>query len=69
MTETEHMDDAQKRLSQGFSMEADVAWLENPMKKEAHIRGFTFISDEPEFMGGENSAPSPLAYFTAAIGF
>jgi hypothetical protein len=35
----------------------------------AHVQGFTVYCDESERVGGENTAPSPLGYFTAAIGF
>lgn len=38
------------------------------MKHEANIHGFTFWSDEPERMSGDNEHPYPLDYFTAAIG-
>ena len=37
--------------------------------KEARARGFVFESDEGEIVGGRNSAPSPLTYFVASIGF
>lgn len=32
-------------------------------------REFTVMSDEGPRIGGENTAPSPLAYFTLGIGF
>jgi uncharacterized OsmC-like protein len=38
-------------------------------RKVAHVQGFTVYCDESERVGGENTAPSPLGYFTAAIGF
>ena len=69
MTTDQYPDAAQEWVSKGFTMEAEVAWLENPMKKEGKIRGFTILSDEPEIMGGGNTAPPPLAYFTTAVGF
>ena len=38
------------------------------MLHEAAVHGFTFHSDEPEALGGENRHPYPLDYLTAAIG-
>ncbi len=38
------------------------------MLHRAQVHGFTFFSDEPETLGGENGHPYPLDYFTAAIG-
>ena len=38
------------------------------MEHEARVRQFTFISDEPEHMSGNDEAPAPLDYFTAAVG-
>jgi hypothetical protein len=39
------------------------------MRKVAHIEDFTVYCDEGERVGGDNTAPSPLRYFTAAVGF
>jgi hypothetical protein len=47
-------------------IEADTQTLEK-MRKEGHARGFTVYCDEAR--GGDNSAPSPLAYFTLSLGF
>ena len=49
-------------------IEADVESLER-MRKVAHVQGFEVQCDEGERVGGENTAPSPLGYFTAAVGF
>mgnify|MGYP001615611674 CR=1 FL=1 len=49
-------------------IEADCESLER-MRKLAHVQGFTIYCDESERVGGEHTAPSPLGYFTAAIGF
>jgi len=38
MPPEKYPDAAQEWLSKGFTMEAEVAWLENPMKKEGKIR-------------------------------
>jgi len=50
------------------TIEADVESLER-MRKVAHVQGFEVHCDESERVGGEHSAPSPLGYFTAAVGF
>jgi hypothetical protein len=39
------------------------------MRKEGHARGFTVYCDEGERIGGDNSAPPPLAYFGLAVAF
>ena len=49
-------------------IEADCESLER-MRKVAHVQGFTVYCDESERVGGEDTAPSPLGYFTSAIGF
>lgn len=47
-------------------VEATTEHLEK-MLHEAHVREFTFHSDEPASLGGENAHPYPLDYFTAAV--
>lgn len=47
---------------------ADCETLER-QRKVARVQGFTVSCDESERLGGEGTAPSPLGYFTAAIGF
>ena len=37
--------------------------------KEAQVQGFTLRCDEAAERGGGGTAPSPLGYFIAAIGF
>ena len=49
-------------------VEADAEMLEK-MRKEGHARGFTVYCDEGERVGGENTAPPPLAYFGLALAF
>lgn len=49
-------------------LEADGETLER-MRKEGHARGFTVFCDEGERIGGDNSAPPPLAYFGLSVGF
>ncbi len=52
----------------GPAFEVQVKALEG-MLKEGHVRQFTVMSDEGERVGGTDSAPSPLGYFTLGIGF
>ncbi len=49
-------------------MEADAETLEK-MRKEGHARGFTVYCDEGSRIGGDNTAPPPLAYFGLALAF
>lgn len=50
---------------------AEIKPLEGQLK-EGHVQGFTVMCDEgnrPGPTGGTDTAPSPLGYFTTAIGF
>ena len=47
---------------------AEVIPLEGQLKV-GHVQGFTVRCDESERVGGTDSAPSPLGYFTVAVGF
>ena len=49
-------------------LEADAATMAR-MRKEGHARGFTVFCDEGERIGGDNTAPPPLAYFGLSIAF
>ena len=49
-------------------LEADAEALQK-MRKEGHARGFTVYCDEAESIGGENTAPPPLAYFGLSLAF
>jgi hypothetical protein len=49
-------------------LEADAETLAR-MRKEGHARGFTVYCDEGGRIGGDNSAPPPLAYFALSVGF
>ncbi len=51
-----------------ITIEADTATLER-QRKEGQSRGFTVYCDESEAVGGDNTAPAPLSYFTLALGF
>ncbi|MGH3443235.1 MAG: hypothetical protein ACRDUY_14585 [Nitriliruptorales bacterium] len=48
--------------------EADTENLEK-MLHRATVREFTFHSDEPPELGGEDNHPRPLHYLIAAVGF
>lgn len=48
-------------------MEYDIS-LGGGKKVNAHFRGFTVNTDQPEEDGGDNSAPSPFDYFLTSIG-
>lgn len=54
--------------SREIVVEATAETLEK-MKKTGTVRGFTLMCDEGPHVGGDNTAPSPLAYFNIAIGF
>jgi uncharacterized OsmC-like protein len=56
------------KISREIVLEADAETLRK-MRKEGHVRGFTVYCDEAERTGGDNSAPSPLAYFALSLGF
>ena len=47
---------------------AEVVALEGHLK-QGFVQGFTVRCDEGAALGGEDTAPSPLGYFTAAVGF
>jgi len=51
-----------------ITIEADTATLQR-QRKEGLSRGFTVYCDEPEAIGGDNTAPPPLSYFYMALGF
>lgn len=51
-----------------IEIEAGAETLSRMLKK-GEVRGFRLVCDEAEPIGGDNAAPSPLSYFTLAIGF
>ncbi len=59
---------SQDMLKRSITIEADTVTLER-QRKEGHSRGFTIYCDEGTAIGGDNTAPPPLAYFTMALGF
>jgi len=56
------------QVKREITLEADAETLEK-MRKEGHARGFTVYCDEGERIGGDNSAPPPLAYFGLSLAF
>ena len=52
----------------GPAFEVEVLALEGQLK-EGHVRNFTVMCDEGARIGGTDTAPSPLGYFTLGIGF
>jgi uncharacterized OsmC-like protein len=56
------------QVKREITLEADAETLER-MRKEGHARGFTVYCDEAERIGGDNSAPPPLAYFGLSLAF
>ena len=54
-------------LERVVTVEAHTEHIEN-MQHKATVHGFTFYSDEPAHMAGDNEYPYPLDYLTAAIG-
>ena len=51
-----------------FVVQCEVEALEK-MRKVARAGPFTFYCDEGESLGGDNSAPYPLMYLAASLGF
>jgi uncharacterized OsmC-like protein len=39
------------------------------LRAVAHTEGHTFLSDEPEHVGGDHTAPAPLSYFVGGLAF
>jgi hypothetical protein len=56
------------KIKREIVLEADAETLER-MRKEGHARSFTVYCDEGGHIGGDNSAPPPLAYFGLSVGF
>lgn len=54
-------------LRRVVTVEAETTHLEK-MRHEARVRTFTFSSDEPPDMAGDDDYPAPLDYLTAAVG-
>jgi len=52
----------------GLYIVAEVIPLEDQVKM-GHVQGFTVRCDESRCIEGTDSAPSPLGYFTVAVGF
>jgi hypothetical protein len=52
----------------GFTNVAEVIALDGQLKMGT-VQGFTVRCDEGARVGGSDTAPSPLGYFTVAMGF
>ncbi|HSG91173.1 MAG TPA: OsmC family protein, partial [Pseudomonadales bacterium] len=58
------------RIEKGFSFSFDVdADAMEGQKKRSLFGRFEMFCDEPVEIGGDDSAPSPLAYFAASLAF
>lgn len=51
-----------------FTFELKTETAERQLKR-ATFAQFEMMCDEGEAMGGDDTAPPPLAYFSAALGF
>src|SRR5690606_32443616 len=40
---------------------------QSPMATELRVRGFSFATDEPEAVGGANTAPTPMELIAGAV--
>ena len=58
---------SQDIISRSSVLQAD-AKMQERMKKQSEVRGFTIHCDEGEPMG-DNTAPPPLAYFASSLLF
>ena len=58
---------SQDVIFRSFVLQAD-ALMQERMKKQSEVRGFTIHCDEGEPMG-DNTAPPPLAYFASSLLF
>jgi len=57
-------------VEQGFRLEFDVAAARaERQRKRATFGGFEIFCDESRMIGGDDSAPPPLAFFAAALAF
>ena len=68
MAQTEPNQATTQAQTPGPHFEVEVMALEGQLK-EGHVRQFTVMCDEGARIGGTDTAPSPLGYFTLGIGF
>lgn len=54
-------------LERVVTVEAETEHIRR-MRHRATVHGFTFYSDEPDTLGGEDQHPYPLDYLAAAVG-
>ncbi len=59
-----------KPVTGGFQLSFEVRTVKGARQtKVAHFDEFEIVCDEGAAIGGDNSAPPPLAYFASAIAF
>jgi len=51
-----------------FSVESDAEIIQDQLKR-GRSRRFEILCDEPQWLGGLDAAPTPLAYFSLALLF
>ena len=57
-------------IDQGMRLEFDVAAARaERQRKRATFGSFEIFCDESELIGGDDSAPPPLAFFASSIAF
>ena len=59
---------SQDAISRNIDVQS-VGRITGGMRKEAEARSFTIYCDEGIAIGGDNSAPPPLAYFASSLMF
>ena len=57
-------------IDSGIQLSFEVRTVKGERQtKKAHFDQFEIICDEGKTVGGDNSAPPPLAYFAASVAF
>lgn len=68
MTEMPSANQSSEAPRPGPAIQVEVRALDG-MLKEGRVRQFTVMCDEGTQIGGTDTAPPPLGYFTLGIGF
>ncbi len=58
----------QKQSSANLRTVAATGRRTGPLKTSVDVRNFEFTIDEPEKLGGQDEAPTPMEYVTGALG-
>ncbi|MBM3926438.1 MAG: hypothetical protein FJ320_10750 [SAR202 cluster bacterium] len=66
-TQLDPMGQAQGRVFR-FTVESDAEVIQDQLKRGRNRR-FEILCDEPQWLGGLDAAPTPLAYFSLALLF